>query len=191
MSQQPYWQQQPPYNPYMQPPMPPQPPKRKVRKTIGLGCGLPALLAFAIGVSAAVSNDYDTPAPAPATPSSRPAMTKAVTPARLTADQAAADLAAATGMTDLGDPQDNTGSCATGKGASARWNCEQLITTDTVSVYEFASPTVAAHWTDAMKGVGDWRQVGRFALAWQARDQHLTSEQRRAELVTALRRIAD
>jgi hypothetical protein len=80
MSQQPHWQQQP-YNPYMQPPMPPQPPKRKVRKAIGMGCGMPMLLAFAIGVTAAVSNDYDTSTTTPATPSStRPAATKDTPP---------------------------------------------------------------------------------------------------------------
>ncbi|MFR9799216.1 hypothetical protein ACL02U_25475 [Streptomyces sp. MS06] len=32
-----------------------------------------------------------------------------------------------------------------------------------------------------------WRQVGRFALAWDDRQQQLTDGSRRAELVKALR----
>lgn len=184
--------QQPPYNPYQQPypappyaPQPPMPPKRNRVGMILLivGTSIVGFFIIALAIGAAVSND-DTAA-------SAPAMTKAA-PAKLTAAKAAEQLADATGMTDLGDPQDNTGSCANASGDEAKWNCRQLITTDTVSVYEFGTPAVAEHWVKAMKDVGnDWRQVGRFALAWQARDQHLTSEKRRGELVTALKRIAD
>ncbi|MEV8600455.1 hypothetical protein AB0465_11315 [Streptomyces griseoviridis] len=111
-------------------------------------------------------------------------------PAGLTAKQAAAKLADATGVTDLGDPQDNTGACsnkAAGKDPSPN-DCSQLITTDTVSIYEFTTPAVAAHWAKTMKKQGDWRQVNRFALAWTARDQDLTSDERRAELVAALKK---
>lgn len=111
-------------------------------------------------------------------------------PARLTAKQAAAKLADATGVTTLGDPADNTDSCsnkAAGKDPS-KWDCTQLITTDTVSVYEFKTPAVAAHWGLGMKKMGDWRQVGRFALSWTARDQKLTSDDRRDELEAALKK---
>ncbi|MFE2971003.1 hypothetical protein ACFXKC_46870 [Streptomyces sp. NPDC059340] len=111
-------------------------------------------------------------------------------PAGLTAKQAAAKLADATGVTDLGDPTDNTASCsneAAGKEPTAN-DCSQLITTDTVSIYEYKAAGVAAHWVKAMKVNGDWRQVGRFALAWTARDQKLTSDERRTELVAALKK---
>ncbi|MEU0600572.1 hypothetical protein ABZ484_20375 [Streptomyces sp. NPDC006393] len=36
---------------------------------------------------------------------------------------------------------------------------------------------------------GDWRQVGRFALAFTARDQKLTSSERRVELEAALKKL--
>ncbi|MFI1371334.1 hypothetical protein ACH4UY_04890 [Streptomyces longwoodensis] len=39
-----------------------------------------------------------------------------------------------------------------------------------------------------MKKQGDWRQVGRFALAFTARDQAMTSDERRAELVAAMQK---
>jgi hypothetical protein len=113
-------------------------------------------------------------------------------PAGLTAKQAADKLADATGVTDLGDPQDNTDACsnkAAGKEPHAN-DCSQLITTDTVSIYEYKTPAVAAHWVAAMKKAGsDWRQVDRFALAWMSRDQKYTSDERRAELVTALQKL--
>jgi hypothetical protein len=123
----------------------------------------------------------------------KPKSTTSPTPTKaggLTAKQAAAKLADATGVTDLGNPTDNTSGCsnkAAGKDPSPN-DCSQLITTDTVSIYEYKTPAVAAHWVKVMKTNGDWRQVGRFALAWTARDQSLTSDERRAELVTALKK---
>ena len=144
-----------------------------------------ALLAAATLALTACSTDSGDATSKPTAASKAPAK-----PAGLTAKQAAAKLADATGVTTLGDPTDNTDSCsekAAGK-APSKWDCTQLITTDTVSVYEFKTPAVAAHWVKGMKSAGDWRQVGRFALAWTARDQKLTSDDRRAELVAALKK---
>ncbi|MET9116067.1 hypothetical protein ABZX38_17970 [Streptomyces longwoodensis] len=110
--------------------------------------------------------------------------------APLTAKQAADKLADATGVTTLGHPADNTSSCSNKtlrKGPSPN-DCSQLITTDTVSIYEFKTSAVAAHWVKSMKKQGDWRQVGRFALAFTARDQAMTSDDRRAELVAAMQK---
>ncbi|WP_129307982.1 hypothetical protein [Streptomyces sp. L2] len=123
-------------------------------------------------------------------PDKTPASHTATKPTGLTAKQAAAKLADATGVTTLGHPTDNTASCsnkAAGKDPSPN-DCTQLITTDTVSISEYKTPAVAAHWVKAMKVNGDWRQVGRFALSWTARDQKLTSDERRAQLVTALKK---
>jgi Flp pilus assembly protein TadD len=108
-----------------------------------------------------------------------------VKPSSLTAKKAAQQLADATGVTDLGNPTDNTSGCASKDGNG----CEQLITTDTVSVYEFKTTAVSAHWVKTMKVNGDWRQVGRFALAWTARDQKLTSDERRDELTKAMQKL--
>ncbi|MFG2963569.1 hypothetical protein ACGFZS_09795 [Streptomyces sp. NPDC048288] len=136
-----------------------------------------AIAAAALTACSSTTDQADTKPKA----TSSPAPAKA---AGLTAKAAAAQLADATGVTDLGNPSDNTSGCASG----SEWDCTQLITTDTVSIYEYKSPAVAAHWVKAMKKTGDWRQVGRFALAWTARDQDLTSDDRRAELVTALKK---
>ncbi|MFG3174924.1 hypothetical protein ACGFZC_07575 [[Kitasatospora] papulosa] len=109
-------------------------------------------------------------------------------PAGLTANTAADKLADATGVTTLGDPQDNTSSCsneAAGKEPNKN-DCAELITTDTVSIYQYKTPEIAAHWVKSMPKDGDWRQVDRFALAWGARDQALTSDERRGELEQAL-----
>ncbi|MFD4788250.1 hypothetical protein ACFWN1_14565 [Streptomyces sp. NPDC058459] len=144
-----------------------------------------AVAALALTGCSGTDTSADTQSKPEKVPSSAPAK-----PAGLTAKQAAAKLADATGVTDLGNTANNTGACsnkASGKAANVN-DCSQLITTDTVSIYEYKSPSVAAHWVKAMKVNGDWRQVGRFALSWTARDQKLTSDERRAELVAALKK---
>ncbi|MEU9557992.1 hypothetical protein [Streptomyces fumanus] len=144
-----------------------------------------AILAAALLALTACTTSDDSTDAAPKASASAPEKAPG-----LTAKQAAAKLAEATGVTDLGDEQDNTGSCsneAAGKDPSPN-DCTQLITTDTVSVYEFPSEKVAAHWAKTMKTSGDFRQVGRYALAWTARDQDLTSDERRDDLVAALKK---
>ncbi|CAM5382019.1 hypothetical protein SCALM49S_02485 [Streptomyces californicus] len=122
------------------------------------------------------------------TTESKPSAPTSSQPAGLTAKKAAAGLADATGVKTLGDPQDNTAGCSQkAAGEEPHPNdCTALITTDTVSVYEFGTPKVAAHWVKEMPKDADWRQVGRFALAFGARDQALTSDERRDELEQAL-----
>ncbi|WP_448319244.1 hypothetical protein [Streptomyces sp. CO7] len=124
--------------------------------------------------------------------SSTPAEEAKPAPKRLSAEQAAEKLADATGVTTLGEPQDNTGACSNkAKGDEPHENdCVQLITTDTVSIYEFETAKVADHWAKSMKRL-DFRAVGRFALAFNSRDQKLTSDERRDELEAALKKIAD
>jgi hypothetical protein len=131
------------------------------------------------------SSDPTTKEPAadPTTSEPSPVRTPADAAASLTAKQATEKLAAATGVTTLGHPTDNTSGCASDDDNG----CEQLITTDTVSVYEFKTAAVSAHWVKTMKANGDWRQVGRFALAWTARDQGLTSDERRDDLTSAMK----
>ncbi|MFB8143476.1 hypothetical protein [Streptomyces parvus] len=109
------------------------------------------------------------PAAEPTT-KSKPSAPSSSQPAGLTAKTAAAGLADATGVTTLGDPKDNTAGCsqeAAGKKPHAN-DCAALITTDTVSIYEFRTPKVAAHWVKEMPKDADWRQVDRFALAFGA-----------------------
>ncbi|MFC8625626.1 hypothetical protein [Streptomyces anulatus] len=127
------------------------------------------------------------PAAEPTT-ESKPSAPSSSQPAGLTAKTAAASLADATGVKTLGDPKDNTAGCsqeAAGEEPHAN-DCTALITTDTVSIYEFKTPKLAAHWVKEMPKDADWRQVDRFALAFGARDQALTSDERRTELTKAL-----
>ncbi|MFD7429040.1 hypothetical protein ACFV6Z_18635 [Streptomyces sp. NPDC059818] len=81
----------------------------------------------------------------------------------------------AQGMVDqLGDlyplpnPRDNTSGCDTGKNHPN--DCEQLITTDPVSVYELKTPEAAANWAKQMDGKAKNKavQAGRFMLLWKA-----------------------
>ncbi|MEU8821809.1 hypothetical protein [Actinoplanes sp. NPDC048796] len=81
----------------------------------------------------------------------------------------------------LPNPEDNTSACAGKEGAAD--GCVQLITTDAVSVYEYADAATAKRWVTEMKKQGDWRQAGRFALAWTARDQDMTDKDARADMV--------
>jgi hypothetical protein len=78
--------------------------------------------------------------------------------------------------------RDNTAACAA-KAESVALGCVRLITTDTVSVYEFADPATAQYWIDQMQFTGDWRPAGRFALAWTERRQRLTPTATRAGMV--------
>ncbi|MGW2209925.1 hypothetical protein [Streptomyces sp. NPDC001781] len=144
------------------------------------------LAAAALTLTACEGTDTSADTQSKAKPARSSAPAK---PAGLTAKQAAAKLADATGVTTLGNPTDNTDGCSDAKGKDAAYNCRQLITTDTVSIYEFGTPAVSKRWVSTMKKVGnDWRQVGRFALGWSARDQSFTSDERRAELVAALKK---
>ncbi|KPL31129.1 hypothetical protein JI76_18180 [Streptomyces anulatus] len=142
-----------------------------------------AVTGAALLLSLVACNPQDQPVP-----ESKASSPSSQQPAGLTAKTAAAGLADATGVTTLGDPKDNTAGCsqkAAGEKPHAN-DCTALITTDTVSIYEFETPKLAAHWVKEMPKDADWRQVDRFALAFGARDQALTSDERRAELTKAL-----
>lgn len=105
--------------------------------------------------------------PGPATPPRTP-------PNRATAASITAALARATHVTDLGNVTDDTSSCAS-RTAPDGTTCIQLITTDTVSVYEFPNGTAAATWATAMSLDDETScQVGYLALTWTTRNQHRT-----------------
>lgn len=127
-------------------------------------------------------------APSTAPSASPTAAAAAPSPSRvaLTAKQVADRLAE---LYPLPNPTDNTGSCAAKPGDTGK-GCKQLITTDSVSVYEFEDAATAKKWVTAMRKQGDWRQAGRYALAWTARDQALTSKEARSKMVAAVRALA-
>lgn len=150
-----------------------------VRRTVPAALCAAALLALA-GCSSAPAH-ADRPA------ATARAEREAEAPDSLTAQTVAAALAKKTGVVSLGSPTDDTDDCSGGDGTG----CRRLVTTDSVNIYEFDAPAVAAHWVKIMKKSGDWRRVGRFALAWTARDQPLIGESRRDALVGALQGIVD
>jgi hypothetical protein len=80
--------------------------------------------------------------------------------------------------------KDETSACKAKDGANAL-GCIKLITTDTVSVYEFADETAAKNFATQMKVTGgDWRPAGRFVLAWTAGKQDQTDKDERADMVS-------
>lgn len=116
------------------------------------------------------------------------------TPSAPTQPQSAAKLTAAAVVDKLSDlyplpnPTDNTGSCAAKPGDKGK-GCLALITTDAVSVYEFEDAAAAKRWVaEFVKIKQDWRQAGRFALAWSAREQALTSKEARSKMIAALKK---
>ncbi|MDL4812846.1 hypothetical protein [Actinomadura opuntiae] len=145
--------------------------------------GLAATLA-AVAITAAGCNSKDTPKAAPSSASK----TQSAAPKSSPAPTARTIVTRLADLYPLPNPTDNTGACAAKKGSTGK-GCVQLITTDAVSVYEFGDAATAAHWTKEMRKLGDWRQVGRFVLAWTARDQKFTSKDARAKMVAAVRKM--
>ncbi|MDB1090004.1 hypothetical protein PJ985_20810 [Streptomyces sp. ACA25] len=104
----------------------------------------------------------------------------------LTAERVAERLAAELGTAGLGDQQQNTAMCSNeaAGGEPHESDCEQLVITGDVSLYEFATPRLARDWVSRHSGVqgADWRQAGRFALVWSGPEQEDVSEERRGQL---------
>jgi hypothetical protein len=81
------------------------------------------------------------------------------------------------------NPKDETSACKAKDGANAL-GCIKLITTDSVSVYEFADEGTAKNFANQMKVTGgDWRPAGRFVLAWTAKNQEQTDKDARNDMV--------
>jgi hypothetical protein len=81
------------------------------------------------------------------------------------------------------NPKDETSACKAKDGANAL-GCIKLITTDSVSVYEFADEGTAKNFANQMKVTGgDWRPAGRFVLAWTAKNQEQTDKDARTDMV--------
>jgi hypothetical protein len=81
------------------------------------------------------------------------------------------------------NPRDNTTSCAD-------FGCAQLITTDSVSIYEFKTVAKAKAF-EAGSFKGTVKRVGRFALSWAGRRQGagLPSARVRAAMVARAVRL--
>lgn len=157
---------------------------RRTRKIVLIAVGaLVALTAVMAIAGALVPEEYagETKEAAPAATSAPPSSAPAVHPAtpavrpQPTAQQIADRLAE---LYPLPNPRDNTNSCAP--------QCRQLITTDAVSIYEWATEGQARRFAD---GRGDVRQVGRYVLSWAGEGQALTSAEARADMVAELRRM--
>jgi hypothetical protein len=81
------------------------------------------------------------------------------------------------------DQKDETSACKGKDGANAL-GCVKLVTTGTVSVYEFADEAGAKNFATQMKVTGgDWRPAGRFVLAWTTDEQKKTSADEKTDMV--------
>lgn len=132
----------------------------------------------------APTSSATTPAPnspSPAQPPG-PASPPRTPPNRATGASITAALARATHVTDLGNVTDDTPSCAS-RTVPDDTACIQLITTDTVSVYEFPNETVADAWATAMSwNDEDACRVGYLTLVWTTRNQQRTPVTTRDQL---------
>ncbi|WP_165988489.1 hypothetical protein [Streptomyces sp. YIM 98790] len=104
----------------------------------------------------------------------------------LTAEKIVERLAEHLGEEEFGEPQENTASCSNeaAGGDPQDSDCAQLIVTDQVAVYEFGTTELSRDWVNRYARVDeeDWRQVGRFALAWTTPEQLTVDEARRTEI---------
>ncbi len=86
----------------------------------------------------------------------------AATAPGVTAETLANDLAA---VTEMPNPRDTTHSCSSEDiGDHA---CEQMISTDTLSVYQLATGDSAEHWAETLGQTHTVAVVGPFLLKWQ------------------------
>lgn len=81
----------------------------------------------------------------------------------------------------LPDPRDTSDGCKAKEGDTAP-GCMSRVTTDAVTVTEYADDAAAAAAAQALAKVGDARQAGRYVLSWTD-DQDLTSDDARADMV--------
>ncbi|MCZ7376539.1 hypothetical protein [Micromonospora sp. WMMC250] len=122
-----------------------------------------ALVGAAVGVMAAGGGDQE--------PASKP---------RAAGAQQVVDAIGA--KWPLPNPRDTTSGCKAKEGDSAK-GCESRVTTDAVTVVAFADEGTAARWATELGKAGDTRQAGRYVLSWTAREQDMTSDEARADMV--------
>ena len=121
----------------------------------------------------AAQTEQAAPKPAPPKPAAAPSKPKAG--AKAVVDAIAAKW-------PLPNPRDTTSGCKAQDGDTTK-GCTARITTDSVTVVEFVDTATAARWAKELSKAGDTRQAGRFVLSWTARDQALTSDEARADMV--------
>jgi hypothetical protein len=80
----------------------------------------------------------------------------------------------------LGRQRDNTESCTSA-------GCEQLITTDAVSVYRMRDDPTAAHFADGLGASVE--QIGPFVLSYSGTEQQQTSALTRAAFARQVRAL--
>lgn len=157
---------------------------RTVAKWIGITLGTLLLLGIVMSVvdpeaadqahreavQAETSGPAAAPAPAPPAPAEAPSVAAAAVPA--SADEVVERMA---WRFPVPAPRDNTSLCAPA--------CAQLITTDAVSVSEWATDAEARRWADGLDGDA----AGRFALTYTGEEQSATSDEARTAWLSLVR----
>ncbi|MCE7083116.1 hypothetical protein [Streptomyces sp. ST2-7A] len=102
------------------------------------------------------------------------------------AGELVAELRAELGEEGFGESRDNTEACSNEAAGGDRHekDCDRLVVTDQVSVYEFPTGEVAAEWVNRYGDFHgeEWRTVGRFALVWNTPEQAAVPAERRDEI---------
>ncbi|MEU9510097.1 hypothetical protein AB0D32_27890 [Micromonospora sp. NPDC048170] len=80
------------------------------------------------------------------------------------------------------NPRDTSDGCKAKDGDTGA-GCASQVTTDAVTVTEYADQATATKAAGALAEVGDARAVGRYVLSWAAGEQDLTSDDARADMV--------
>lgn len=81
----------------------------------------------------------------------------------------------------LPNPRDTSSGCKAKAGDTGK-GCESRVTTDAVTVTEFADEQTATAAAATLAKVGDARAAGRYVLSWTDK-QDLTSDEARADMV--------
>jgi hypothetical protein len=134
-----------------------------------------AAAALTVGLAGCGSGADDGAQAAPVAPTSAAAVG-----AKVTAQQLVDRIAE---KWPLPNPDDNSSGCKAKEGDTAA-GCTARITTDAVTVTEYPDTTTAKKAATTLgKTGGDYRAVGWFVLSWGARDQDLTSDEARDDMV--------
>ncbi|RLK13319.1 hypothetical protein DER29_4337 [Micromonospora sp. M71_S20] len=80
------------------------------------------------------------------------------------------------------NPRDTSDGCKAKDGDSGV-GCTSRVTTDAVTVTEYADQAAAKQAASTLAKVGDARPAGRYVLSWAAGEQDLTDDDARADMV--------
>jgi len=147
-----------------------------------VAAGLAALLAGAAVLALAACGEENPPRTVTAPPrASAPAQPAPAEPTAAPGPTVQDIAAALDAIHPTRHPRDNTGSCAGAAG------CLGLITTGTVSIYQWPSVTAASRFVGEGAGTAD--RIGPYVLSYRGTEQHATPPQVRRAYADKVRQM--